>query len=495
MSNSLKALIVGCFSGSGKSFILSPIGKTLDSKVGGKLTEALKSSNFDGKLKKIRQFYHLSPQFNLVVVAGLGDEHIRCCPIEEIDIKLENIRNAIFRAIRVCEENEISDISVDDCTESKCFYLFLYLIGVGEISALSYHEVGQWKSDYKPKSMKIGLFSSQPDSLAMFEEGIIQGEAQTFAATLAETPANLKTPTKIAALISSKMPCTVTCITRDKNWIKSQQMEMFLSVNQGSAEPPVLLETHYKGSEDPPIVLVGKGITFDSGGISIKPSAAMADMKADMQGAATVFATIRALALLKIPIHVIGIAPFTENLPSGTATKPGDVFRSMCGKTVEVDNTDAEGRLVLGDALTYAATFHPSQIIDLATLTGAVGVALGSAACAIYTKSPKILEDFKQVSITTGDRVWHMPLYKEYSKMIESKVADLINSTKKREAGSCTAAAFLSEFVTTKEWAHLDIAGVMCTDKEMMCYCPGGMSGRPTRTLIEYVKRQIKETK
>ncbi|KAF1743716.1 hypothetical protein MXB_4876 [Myxobolus squamalis] len=360
-------------------------------------------------------------------------------------------------------------------------------IGVGEVAALSNYDMAKWKSNFKAKTKTFSLISKDTLLLSQFDVGMIQGNAQNYAAFLAEIPANLKTPTKIAELITSKMPKSVKCITRNKKWIEEKKMDLFLSVNQGSVEPPVLLEAHYKGAEGPLIILVGKGITFDSGGISIKPSAGMSDMKGDMQGAACVFATVYALAQLHAPVNVIGIAPFTDNLPSGSATKPGDVFTAMNGKTVEVDNTDAEGRLVLGDALTYADSFSPSLIIDLATLTGAVGVALGTATSAIYTKSPTILETFKKVAAITGDRVWHMPLFNDYSRLVESKVADLINSTKKRGAGSCTAAAFLSEFVKTKEWAHIDIAGVMLADKEMMPYCPGGMSGRPTRTLIEFV--------
>ncbi|KII61408.1 Cytosol aminopeptidase [Thelohanellus kitauei] len=480
--STLKGLVLGGYFVSDSTFDLTPASKEFDKKLGGKLTSSLKSLHFDGKLKKQKLITLLSEEYPIVVVTGLGNSSDGYCPVEEIDIKRENIRTAIYLGIKTCEDNDVSEIVLDDCDYPDC---------VGEAAGLSIHDVGQWKSTVKTLKRKTSLLRGGDNTLQQkFQQGLLMGESQCLAATLAETPANLKTPTKIADHISSVMPDSVKCTIRDKDWIKSKKMNLFLSVNQGSVEPPVLLEACYKGSTKDPIVLVGKGITFDSGGISLKPSQGMTDMKADMMGAAVVFATIRAAALMKLPIHLVALAPFTENLPSGSATKPGDVFTAMSGKTVEVDNTDAEGRLVLGDTLHYAESFTPAQVIDLATLTGAIAIALGSAASAIYTRCPKMLDNFKKSAALTGDRVWHMPLFREYSKMIESKVADLVNSTKKREAGSCTAAMFLSEFVKTKEWAHFDIAGLMTADKEFHPYCPGGMTGRPTRTLIEYLRKQ-----
>ncbi|KAG7221896.1 hypothetical protein INR49_016922 [Caranx melampygus] len=259
-------------------------------------------------------------------------------------------------------------------------------------------------------------------------------------------------------------------------WIEEQQMGAFLSVSKGSEEPPVFLELHYNGSPDStqaPLLLVGKGITFDSGGISLKPSSSMDAMRADMGGAATVC-----------------LAPLCENMPSGKATKPGDVVTAKNGKTIQVDNTDAEGRLILADALCYGHTFNPRAIVNVATLTGAMDVALGSAATGVFTNSDWLWEQLHKASVVTGDRVWRMPLFQHYTRQVtDSQLADLNNIGKySRSGGACTAAAFLREFVTAPHWAHLDIAGVM-SNKDEIPYLRKGMSGRPTRTLVEFAAR------
>ncbi|KII65811.1 Cytosol aminopeptidase [Thelohanellus kitauei] len=316
------------------------------------------------------------------------------------------------------------------------------------------------------------------------------GESQCLAATLTETPSNLKIPTVYADHIRSLMPPSIECIIRDKEWIKGQNMNLFLGVNQGSVEPAVFIEAHYKGSDKKPIVLIGKGVVFDSGGISLKPSIGMGLMKADMMGSAVVFAVIRAVALLKLPIHVIALSPVTENLPSGSAYKPGDVLTAKNGITVEVDNPDCEGRLAMADTMTYAEIFDPAQVMDFATLTYGTRDSLASLASAVFSRSPQMIEEFKKSAALTGDRVWQMPLYKDFKKLLESHVADILNCTLKRDVSACTAAIFLSQFVKIKEWIHFDLAGVMTNDRPPYPYCPGGTTGRPTRTVVEYLKLQ-----
>jgi aminopeptidase len=246
---------------------------------------------------------------------------------------------------------------------------------------------------------------------------------------------------------------------------------------------------HYNNAPDAePLALVGKGICFDSGGISIKPSANMDKMRADMGGAANVVAAIITLAQLKAKVNVIGLTPLCENLPSGKATKPGDVVVARNGKTIQIDNTDAEGRLVLADALDYAHDFKPQAIIDLATLTGAMVVALGSAATGCFTNSTTLFELMAQQGVHTGDRVWRMPLFNHFTKQVtDSQLADCLNIGKIAGAGgSCTAAAFLREFVTHSSWMHMDIAGVM-DNKDEVSYISKGMAGRPLRTLVAFV--------
>ncbi|KAG8236673.1 hypothetical protein J437_LFUL014401, partial [Ladona fulva] len=248
---------------------------------------------------------------------------------------------------------------------------------------------------------------------------MIKAEAQNFARKLADTPANYMTPTIFAETAKEELSKNGVIVeARDKAWAESMKMGSFLSVAKGSLEPPIFLEIKYSGGKDDasPVVFVGKGVTFDSGGISLKPARKMDEMRADMGGAACVVATINAVASLKLPINMIGLIPLCENMPSGTANKPGDVVVAMNGKSIIVDNTDAEGRLILADALCYAHHFNPSFILDIATLTGAMRVALGSGATGVFTNSDSLWEKIENAGMLTGDRMWRFPLWKHYSK-------------------------------------------------------------------------------
>jgi leucyl aminopeptidase len=267
-------------------------------------------------------------------------------------------------------------------------------------------------------------------------------------------------------------------------------MWALVGVARGSQEPPKLIMIEYKGGPagEPPIVLVGKTITFDTGGISIKPSENMEQMKDDMSGGAAVLAAIQAAARLKLPVHVIGLLPATENMPSGTAQKPGDIVKTLSGLTIEVINTDAEGRLVLADALTYATRFKPKWLVDIATLTGACGVALGKHAIGLMGTAPKLVAALKEAGEATGERTWEMPLWEPYYDQIKSSVADVQN-VGGRYGGTITAGAFLSKFVGDAPWAHLDIASTAWID-EPRPYTPKGVTGVGVRLLIEFLSRQ-----
>jgi leucyl aminopeptidase len=235
------------------------------------------------------------------------------------------------------------------------------------------------------------------------------------------------------------------------------------------------------GENAKPYALVGKGITFDTGGISLKPGAAMDEMKFDMCGAASVFGTVHAVAKMQLPINLVAIIAAAENMPSGTATKPGDVVTSMSGQTIEILNTDAEGRLVLCDALSYVARFEPEATIDIATLTGACVIALGSHASGLYANDDQLAEDLLNSAEKTGDRAWRLPLWPEYDKQLESNFADMANIGG-REAGSVTAACFLARFTKGQKWAHLDIAGTAWKSGKAK-----GATGRPVRLLTDYL--------
>jgi leucyl aminopeptidase len=274
--------------------------------------------------------------------------------------------------------------------------------------------------------------------------------------------------------------------------IEREKMEGLLAVNSGSVRPPVFLIGEYsppraKGTA----VLVGKGITFDSGGISIKPAPSMGEMKYDMMGAATAFACLRGAKLLKLPVRVVALAPVTENLPSGSACRPGDILRMRNGKTVEVDNTDAEGRLVLADALSYAGKYRPDVLVDYATLTGAVLIALGHECAGLMTPEDVLAREFLEASDATSERVWRLPVWPDYRDNLKSEWADMKNSAG-RTAGTINAAIFLKEFVPPGvPWAHLDIAGVAHFEKEYAGFDPGA-TGFGVALTMEFLRRHFR---
>uniref|UniRef100_A0A674CJ91 Cytosol aminopeptidase n=2 Tax=Salmo trutta TaxID=8032 RepID=A0A674CJ91_SALTR len=403
------------------------------------------------------------------------------CGTEYWDTCKENIRTAIAGSCRVLQDHSLTHIEVDGCNDSQ---------SAAEGAVLGLFTYDDLKTKKKTR-VTTKLHGS--GCVSGWEKGVLYGEGQNLARYLMEAPANHVTPSVFADTITNRLlPYAdhVTVHKRSQEWIEEQQMGAFLSVSKGSEEPPVFLELHYNGCPDNtqrPLLLVGKGITFDSGGISLKPSSGMDAMRADMGGAATVCSAIVTAAALNLPINIIGLAPLCENMPSGKANKPGDVVTAKNGKTIQVDNTDAVGRLILADALCYAHSFNPRAIVNAATLTGAMDVALGSAATGVFTNSDWLWEQLHKASVVTGDRVWRMPLFQHYTRQVtDCQLADLNNVGKySRSGGACTAAAFLREFVTAPHWAHLDIAGVM-TNKDEVPYLKKGMSGRPTRTLVEF---------
>lgn len=305
---------------------------------------------------------------------------------------------------------------------------------------------------------------------------------------LANLPANICTPTFLAkqAQILDTDWDTITTKVMNHAAIEALHMGAFLSVAKGSSEPAQFIQLKYQGagdSSEPPIILIGKGITFDSGGISIKPSEYMEEMKYDMIGAASVLGSLRACATLKLPINVIGLLACSENMPSGSATKPGDVVTSMAGLTIEITNTDAEGRLVLADALTYAKQFNPKFVIDIATLTGAMVIALGFVTTGFMSNDQELSEKIAAAGEQSQEKVWRMPLDPAYQEMLNSPVADMLNAPVGRVAGAITAACFLSRFADSFRWAHLDIAGTGWISGKDRC-----ATGRPVGLLVQLLR-------
>jgi leucyl aminopeptidase len=320
------------------------------------------------------------------------------------------------------------------------------------------------------------------------EIGTAIGKGVATARDLGNLPGNICTPTYLAdtAQKNAKRYSDMNVKILKQDDIEKLGMGALLSVAKGSRQPPRLIVINYDGGKkgDKPVVLVGKGITFDSGGISIKSSASMDEMKFDMCGAASVLGTMVTVGELKLPINVVGIVPSCENMPDGAANKPGDIVTSMSGQTIEVLNTDAEGRLILCDALTYSERYKPRAVIDIATLTGACVIALGKHPSGLLSNDDTLAEKLRNAGQRSGDRVWQLPLWEEYQDQLKSNFADMANIGG-REAGTITAACFLSRFAEKLKWAHLDIAGTAWESGDNK-----GATGRPVPLLSQYLLDQ-----
>jgi leucyl aminopeptidase len=323
--------------------------------------------------------------------------------------------------------------------------------------------------------------------------GEILAEAANWARDLVNEPGNNMTPTDMAEAarqLAKKYGLKIEVL--DKAQMKKLGMGGLLGVSQGSQQPPKFIILGYQGkdSDEVDLALVGKGITFDSGGISIKPSERMADMKGDMAGGASVLATLIALARIKPKINVTAFVPATENLPSGSAMKPGDIIKAMNGKTIEVLNTDAEGRLILADGLSYARKLNAKAIIDVATLTGACMVALGNICTGAFSNNQELTDKVIAAGNEVGEYIWQLPMFDEYKEQLKSDIADIKNIGG-RYGGAITAAKFLAEFINDTPWVHLDIAGTSDTDKEKG-YQVKGATGVPVRTLVNLILSMVK---
>jgi leucyl aminopeptidase len=314
--------------------------------------------------------------------------------------------------------------------------------------------------DDPPRLESLVLSGSEAVAEAA-EEARVAAEAQNRARDLQHTPANVATPAFLAER-AEEIAATSEAFTIDvfgRAELEAKGMGGLVAVGQGSAEEPKLIVLRYSGGSGPKLAYVGKGVTFDTGGISLKPGAGMQEMKMDMSGGAAVLEAVAAIAELGLRLDLISLVPTTENMPSGTAIKPGDIITQYNGKTVEVNNTDAEGRLILADALAYAVEQGAERVVDIATLTGAVEVALGSTYAGLVANDDALAAEVTEAGEMTGELVWRLPLHPEYKELMKGTVADLSNLAKKRKAGTITAASFLEEFVGDAAWAHLDIAG------------------------------------
>jgi leucyl aminopeptidase len=464
---------------------LSPAAETLDNASGGHLSTLLRRGDIEGRLGQTLLLHHIPKALaDRVLLVGCGKER-------EIGDK-EYQRIVTTAVTRLNETGSLEAVSYLTDLGVKGRDLSWKVRATVEVTRDALHRTDQLKStkdDLRRPLRKLTLMVPKRSDLPNGEAAVRQGEAIAegvlLAKDLGNLPGNICTPSylaKQARAMSKKYPALKVSVVEQAQ-MEKLGMGALLSVAKGSRETPKLIVAEYKGNKgkEKPIVLVGKGITFDSGGISIKPSATMDEMKYDMCGAASVLGTLTACAELQLDCHVIGVIPSCENMPDGAANKPGDIITSMSGQTIEVLNTDAEGRLILCDALTYSERFDPDVVVDIATLTGACVIALGHHASAVMGNHHPLVHELLNAGKASGDRAWELPLWDEYDEQLKSNFADIPNIAG-REGGSITAACFLSRFAKKFHWAHMDIAGTAWISGENK-----GATGRPVPLLTQFL--------
>lgn len=419
---------------------------------------------------------------------------------------LEKVRKATARGVKKAKSLKIKKLAIEILQDELLEADIEDVAGAETISAiLSLYSFDKYftKKDSKeiPTIKEIILFAQSnltSKYLKEIERGIksgsIIGNSTNFARDLGNEPSNIIYPESLADLLverSQNKKYSVEVL--DKKAIEDLKMGGVLEVARGSDREPRFLILKYNGGQesDRPVVIIGKGVTFDSGGISIKPAAGMALMKMDMGGAAAVIGIFEAISQLGVNQNVIGLIPSVENMPGGNSFKPGDIITAYNGMTIEVDNTDAEGRLILADALAYASKFDPKYVIDMATLTGAAVIAIGSVASIVMGNNQNLIDKLFQAGEQTYDRVWQLPLWEEYDKMIDSDVADVKNTGTGRQAGTITAGMFLKRFVSDYPWAHIDIAATAMRDSESD-YDPKNATGSGVRLVTQFLVNDSK---
>jgi len=473
----------------GEDRALSGAAQILDVASNGALSSVLKRGDLTGKVGQTLLLQSLpNLKAERVLLVGVGKES------ELSDRQLRKVVTAAHTSLKSLGGKD-AVLALDDLqVKGRDTYSKTRL--VVETLADNQYSFEQFKSQKsKPRPLgKITLLTEKA-SLADVERASVQAQAiaagMAFTRDLGNLPPNICHPTYLGeqAKALGKAYKALKVEVLDEKKLKDLGMGSFLAVAQGSVQPPRLIVLQYNGGKkgEQPFALVGKGITFDTGGISIKPAAGMDEMKYDMGGAASVFGTFKAVLEMQLPINLVGVMACAENMPSGSATRPGDIVTTMSGQTVEILNTDAEGRLVLCDALTYTERFKPQAVIDIATLTGACIVALGSHTSGLLGNNDELVQQLLAAGQTADDRAWQLPLFDEYQEQLDSPFADIANIGGPK-AGTITAACFLSRFTKNLNWAHLDIAGTawISGGKDK------GATGRPVPLLTQYLLDRIK---
>ncbi|MCD6581126.1 MAG: leucyl aminopeptidase [Desulfuromusa sp.] len=483
-------LVLGVYAGKYKDAQLSQV----DQQAGGALIRATQSKEFTGHKGETLLLHGRSPALaERILLVGLG---------KESEFSLHSLRQTTSNVVKLLAKKQLGS-----------FLLALPQLSIKKTDLAERIQTiseGVLLADYRynrylPKNRagqpvvldKVELLISAKENVSAAKAAVAVAEAITsgvcFARDLVNAPGNLKSPKYLAMqAVAMAEQVGISAKLLDQRELERQGFGAMLGVAQGSEQQPYLIVLEYRGGSeaDQPIALVGKGVTFDSGGISLKPAEKMDEMKMDMGGAATVLGTMQAAAQMKLPINLVAVVPAVENMPSGTAIRPGDILTSLSGKTIEVLNTDAEGRLILADALTYVGRYQPRVVIDLATLTGACIIALGNQAAAVLGNHDGLIRQLLKAGERSGERFWQLPLWEEYTDLIKSDFADVKN-TGGRAAGTITAAAFLQQFADKYKWAHLDIAG-MAWEGKGKAGQPKGGTGFGVRALIEYLRGEIK---
>ncbi|OGW16935.1 MAG: leucyl aminopeptidase [Nitrospirae bacterium GWC2_57_13] len=470
---------------------LSPALERVDRALGGTIQRLLKRGDFVARIGSVSM---LHPDGKIaaerLLLAGLG-------PRKEFTLnRLRHMAGTAAAHLRAAGAQDI-----------VLFHDGLDLDGVeagqalAEGSALGLYRFLKYKSkgnnNHAKEVKQITLLTEVAASVRALQKGVRTGEiiaaASCSVRDMVNHPSADMTPTVMASRareLAKKHRMKVQVLERAQ--IRKLGMGALLGVASGSAQPPKFIILEYRrGGKKPFVVLVGKTITFDSGGISLKPPENMDRMKDDMAGGAAVLGALQAAAELKLPLNIVGLLPATENMPGGSALKPGDILTTLSGQTIEIINTDAEGRLILSDALTYACRYKPAVIVDIATLTGACGVALGNEAIGMLGNDDTYKQMLREAGERTGERVWELPLWKEYCDYIKSDIADMKNASG-RAGGVITAACLLSKFVQKYPWVHLDIAAVALTDKDRP-YTPRGATGIGVRLLTQFLREYAKK--
>lgn len=476
------AIIIPVFEGPEK---LSGAAKELDDAAAGIIHNVLTSGDFTGERYRTTVLYTQNAvPIGRIILVGLGKEN---------DATLDIVRGAGGKGFRCARDLGIKKVIVTavpvmrDWSAGDALEAFLTggLLGIYQFKELVTTE--------REKIKRIGeclVIASDADHAKAFRQAVdrcsIIRDAVYLARDLVSLPANKKTPTILADRarnVAQKVKLKCKIVTEAQ--AEKMGMGAFTAVARGSNEPATFIILEYTAGTTygQPVVLIGKGITFDSGGISLKPPANMEQMKDDMAGGAAVLAVMQAVARLKLPVNVVGLIPATENLPGGKAYKPGDVLTSLSGQTIEVISTDAEGRLILADALTYALRYKPRAMVDIATLTGACVTALGNYVAGMMGNDDTLLDKVRAASDHTGEKIWPLPLWEEYADNLKSDIADFKN-VGNRTAGAIVGGVFLNKFVKDTPWVHVDIAGPAWQDKDRP-YIPKGASGFGVRLLLE----------